>query len=148
MSVPGERLTAPDLYHYVDWLREAFEAGDQLLEWEEWDRRTGRRRLRVVYQRDRQLARLERVLAHVGEPHRSLMLELVEELKQVRLSRQVPVETLARLRALVSEWDRGRPLLSCGFAYPDGGTCTIAYRSRTRLAEHRRLVHDDPAERA
>lgn len=143
MSVPAERLTARDLYHYVDWLREAFEAGDQVLEVEARDPVSGRPRLRLVFQRDRQLARLERVLAHAAEPFRSEALELVEELKRARLAEGVPVDALARLRSLVSAWDRGRPLLRCGFEYAGGHRCTVSFRSATRLAEHRRLVHQE-----
>lgn len=141
MSVPAERLATSDLYHYLDWLREAFEAGDELLEVEEWDPVSGRLRLRVAFQRDRQLDRLERTLAHVGEPYRSRMLELLAELKRARLREGVPVDALARLRSLVSEWERGRPRLRCGFEYPSGHVCGVAYRSGTRLTDHRRLVH-------
>lgn len=137
MSVPAERLTAIDIHRYLDWLVEAFDAGDQLLEVEERDRATGRLRLRVVFQIDRQLDRLERVLAHISEPHYSQAEKLVAELKRARWSEEARAalpQTFVRLRMVIADWDRNRPRLACG--------CGLAFRSERQLAEHLALIHE------
>lgn len=111
MTVPAERLTAHDIYRYLGYLAEAFAAGDAMLEVEERDRETGRMRLRVVFQIDRQLARLERVFAHFKEPHYGQAMEIVAELKRARSSERLRAElpaTFVRLRMVVADWDRQR----------------------------------------
>lgn len=109
MTVPAQRLTAVDLYHYLDWLKEAFAAGDELIEVEEFA--DGRRRLRVVWQIDRQLVRLERVLAHVSDPHYSQAMELVSELKRQRLVSHPDTDRIfVRFGAVIADWDRRKSL--------------------------------------
>lgn len=111
MTVPAQRLTAHDIYRYLGYLAEAFGAGDELIEVEERDRETGRLRLRPVFQIDRQLDRLERVLAHFSEPHYSQAMEVVAELKRARCSDSRRAElpsTFVRLRMVVADWDRQR----------------------------------------
>lgn len=107
MTVPAQRLTAVDLYHFLDWLKEAFAAGDQLREIEEFH--DGRRRLRVVFEIDHQLERLQRVLAHVSEPHYSQAMNLVDELKRARLRANPDTAAIfVRFGAVIADWDRSR----------------------------------------
>jgi hypothetical protein len=111
VTVPAQRLTAHDVYRYLGYLADAFAAGDELIEVEERDPGTGRLRLRVVFQIDRQLARLERVLAHFQEPYHSQAMGLVSELKQARMSesrRTGLPSVFVRLRMVVADWDRQR----------------------------------------
>lgn len=137
MSVPAERLAAADIYHFIDWTREAFAAGDNLVEVEVWE--SGRRRLRLRSTLDFQIRRLSGVIAHMSDPYHAEAIELVARLKLARISESVDVpDVLARLRAVVSEWDRSRPRLAC--------MCGLKFRSSRQLAEHRRLVHDDDQE--
>ena len=111
MTVPAQRLTAHDIYRYLGYLADEFAAGDRLIEIEERDRESGRLRLRVVFAIDRQLARLERVIAHFSEPHYSQATEVVAELKRARTSERLRAElpaTFVRLRMVVADWDRQR----------------------------------------
>ena len=134
MTVPAERLAAADIYHFLDWTREAFAAGDDLVAVEVWE--NGRRRLRLRSTLDFQIRRLEGVIAHMGDPHHGKAMELVARLKRARISDSVDVASvLADLRTVVAYWDQSRPRLKCA--------CGLPFRSKRQLAEHRRLIHDD-----
>lgn len=69
MTVPSQRLTAVDVYHYLDWLEEALKRPGDLMEVE----RAGR--LRLVFTLDYQFKRLEQVLAHMPDPRHSDAME-------------------------------------------------------------------------
>lgn len=133
MTVPSERLTAADIYHFIDWTREAFAAGDNLVEVEVWE--DGRPRLRLRSTLDFQIRRLEGVIAHMSDPHHTQAVELVAKLKRARISTGVDVaNVLADLRTVVAYWDQSRPRLQCD--------CGVTFRSSRQLDEHRRLIHD------
>ena len=136
MTVPADRLTAVDIYRYLDWLGEAFEAGDQLVEI------VVQGRLRVVRQRDFQLRRLELVLQHLNASHHQQAMALVAELKRALVADGVPWrEILRRLHRVVHDWEAARPKYVCDFQYA-GFRCAIAFRTELQRAAHRSVVHD------
>lgn len=133
MTVPAERLTAVDVYHFIDWTREAFAKGDDLYEVEIWE--DGQRRLRLRSTLDFHIRRLEAVIAHMSDPHYAKAAELVARLKRARISESVDVaNVLADLRTVVAYWDQSRPRLECG--------CGLTFRSERQLAEHLALIHE------
>jgi len=100
MSVPADRLTAADLLDHVDRAEAAFADGDQLVEVE----RQGR--LRVVFVIDERLKQLERVIAHMREPHYSEAMELLGTLKRARISQSIkPPDVCEQLRRVIAQWD-------------------------------------------
>lgn len=114
MSVPSQRLTAADVYHYLDWVAEDWHKGERLHEVEVG----GELRQRLIIGAD--LGRLERVLGLMPEPYSTRALELFTALKRARLDQIFPIsndadreawrEILLKIRGVVSEWDRRRRL--------------------------------------
>lgn len=107
MSVPAQRLTAVDVYHYIDWTREAFAAGDDFYEVETFDPEWGRLRLRLRSKLDFHIGRLERVVALMPDPFHTDATNLIAKLKRARISTTVDVpNVLADLRTVVAYWDQ------------------------------------------
>lgn len=99
MTVPAQRLTAADLYDYVDLTEKAF------MEEDEFEvERDGR--LRLVLRVDYRMRQLIGVINHMRDPHYSLAMEQVDALKRARISRSVDLpEVFTRLRHVISSWD-------------------------------------------
>ena len=117
-TINRQRLTAHDLYHFIDWVRDGWDDDDLLV--------TPR------------LQRLRWHLEELPEPYQSRALEQYLTLTEARLIRDVPWrDAMEALLRIVSDWNRSRPQLrTCGI-----GGCQISYRSPEALLQHRVLVH-------
>jgi hypothetical protein len=103
MTVAADRLTASDLYRYIDRVEEAFREGDDLVEVV----RGGR--LRLASTVDLRIKQLVDVVVHLRDPHYVQAMALVDELKRARISRSVDLaKVFGELRLVISTWDATR----------------------------------------
>lgn len=94
------RLTARDLRLQLEWLQN------------EWD---------DVWANEKRLARFRRLLEHVGEPHRTDILQLVDELGRSQLvAGDQHHQIIRRIHILVNRWDRSRHALDNQPPVPEG----------------------------
>jgi hypothetical protein len=103
MSVPTDRLSAPDLYRCIDRVEEAFRKGDDEVEV------VRRGRLRLVSTVDVSIKQLAGVVVHLRDPYYDEATELIDKLNLARISRSVDLpKVFGGLRSVISAWDAAR----------------------------------------
>jgi hypothetical protein len=119
LTIDRERLSAVDLYHFIDWVRD---------DWHDDEVAVTRR-----------LVRLRRHLELLPDPYGMSALAALATVERARVVNGEPWRAaLVQIASEVAAWDRSRPPLTvCGV-----GGCQIAYLEPARLHEHRQLLHD------
>ena len=103
MTLPADRLRAPDLYRCIDRVEEAFRKGDDEVEVV----RGGR--LRLVSTVEASIKQLAGVVVHLRGPYYDEAKQLIDELNRARISRSVDLpKVFEELRSIISAWDTAR----------------------------------------
>jgi hypothetical protein len=113
-----DRLTAPDLYRQLDWLRD---------EWHQDEEKVARK-----------ILRLEQTFAHLPTRYYTQSLALLAVVKRARIVNGVDWRgAISELRRLANEWDKQRPpILACE-------VCGATMRGHATLANHFHIFHYD-----